>query len=58
MVVVHIVLVAIVVVLDVRLAVVRRVDVDFAIESVGRGVGGIEVSDEGLLVRHDGGGML
>jgi len=34
---------------------VRRVDIDLAIESMGRGVGGIQMSDEGFLVRHDGG---
>lgn len=55
MVVVHIVLVAIVVVLNVCLAIVRRIDVDLAVEGMGRGVSGIEVSDERFLVRHDGG---
>ncbi|KAI9163634.1 Sn1-specific diacylglycerol lipase beta [Paramyrothecium foliicola] len=46
----HVVLVAIVVELNVRLAVVRRVDVDLAVEDVGRGVSRVDVGDQG---RHD-----
>jgi hypothetical protein len=54
-VVVHVVLVAIVVVLDICLAIMGWVDIDLAVESMCRGVGGIQMSDERFFVRHDGG---
>jgi len=44
------VLVAIVVVCDAGVAVVRGVDVDAVVEDVGGGVGGVEVGDEGFEV--------
>lgn len=50
MVVGHIILVAIVIELDVGLAIVRRVDVDLAIENMSRGVGGVSGGDEGCHV--------
>ena len=53
MVVGHVVLVAIVVELNVRLAVVAGVDVDAVVEDVGRGVGRVGAGDER---RHDGEG--
>ncbi|TLD22168.1 hypothetical protein PspLS_08025 [Pyricularia sp. CBS 133598] len=43
----HVVLVAVVVELDVGLAVVRRVDVDLVVEDVGRRVGRVEVGYQG-----------
>lgn len=52
-VVLHGVLVAIVIVLNVGGDVVGGIDVELAVEDVSRGVGRVDVSDEGLLVRHD-----
>ena len=43
----HVVLVAIVVELDVGLAIVRGVDVELVVEDVCRGVGGVDVGHEG-----------
>jgi len=51
-VVVHVILVSVVVVLDVRLAVVGGVDVEFAIEDVGRWISRVQVRDDGGFVGH------
>ncbi|OSS50698.1 hypothetical protein B5807_04694 [Epicoccum nigrum] len=48
----HVVLVAIVVVLDVGLTVVGRVDVELAVKDVRRGVGGEDVGYDGRFVGH------
>ena len=52
-VIVHVILVAVVVILDVCLTIVRGVDIQLAIEDVGRWVGGENVCDDGFFVRHD-----
>ena len=43
----HVILVAVVVELDVGFTVVRGVDIDGVVEDMGRGVGGVDVLDEG-----------
>ena len=53
MVIVHVVLIAVVVELYVCFPVVGGVDVEFAIEDMGRRVGSVNVTDD-RLVRHDG----
>jgi len=50
MVIGHVVLVAIVIVFDIRLAVVGGVDVELAVEDVGGGVGRVDVGDDWLLI--------
>ena len=54
----HVVLVAVVVVFDGGLAVVRGVDVDAVVEGVGRRVGDVDVGYERLFVGHDGGCVI
>jgi hypothetical protein len=51
----HIVLVPSIVELDVGLAIMARVNVDFAIEGMSRWVGGVDMGDEGSW--HGGGGF-
>lgn len=46
MIVGHVILVAIVVELNIRLTVMRGVDVNLAVKDVSRGVGGVDIGDE------------
>ena len=50
--IVHVILVTVVVVLDVRLAIMRGVDVELAIKDMGAGISGKEVAHDGAWIRH------